>query len=240
MCGRFTQQRPTAELAELFDAQPAPQGATGHFQDAGGHYNVAPTQDVAVIVQPGTDRARVVDAYRWGLVPSWAKDPKIGNRMINARAETVATSSAFKRSFGGGRRCIVPADAFYEWRRLDEKTRQPYLIRRPDGGPLAFAGLWSTWKDEKNDAWLRTCTIITTSANEGMEQIHDRMPVILPPEAWDRWLDPSLTDTELLQQLLHATPAGELEAVPISTLVNNPRNKGPELARPVEGEVLSV
>ncbi|HMJ79499.1 MAG TPA: SOS response-associated peptidase [Candidatus Dormibacteraeota bacterium] len=240
MCGRFTQQRPTAELAELFEARPAPEGATGHYDDPGGHYNVAPTQDVAVIVQPAPDRARVVDAYRWGLVPSWAKDPKIGNRMINARAETVATSPAFKRSFSAGRRCIVPADAFYEWRRVDEKTRQPYLIRRPDGAPLAFAGLWSTWKDEPNEAWLRSCTIITTRANEGMERIHDRMPVILPPEVWDQWLDPSLTDTELLQALLHATPAGELEAVPISTAVNNPRNKGPELARPVEGEVLTV
>ncbi|MGZ6327618.1 MAG: SOS response-associated peptidase [Candidatus Limnocylindrales bacterium] len=239
MCGRFTQQRPTAELAELFDATPAPQGASGRLEDPGGHFNVAPTQDVAVIVQPGSDRARLVDAYRWGLVPSWAKDPKIGSRLINARAETVATSPAFRRSFSS-RRCIIPADAFYEWRRLDEKTRQPYLIRRPDGGPLAFAGLWSTWKDEANDAWLRSCTIITTDANPGMARVHDRMPVILPEDAWDRWLDPTLSDPQLLRGFLHATPAGELEAVPISSAVNNPRNKGQELAKPVEGEVLEV
>ncbi len=239
MCGRFTQQRPTAELAELFDARSAPRGAAGHYEDPGGHFNVAPTEDVAVVVQPGADRARVVDAYRWGLVPSWAKDPRIGNRLINARAETVTTSPAFRRSFSA-RRCIVPADAFYEWRRLDEKTRQPYLIRHPDGSPLAFAGLWATWKDEQNDAWLRTCTIITTDANEGMARLHDRMPVILPPEAWALWLDPTVTDAALLRRLLHATPAGELEAYPVAGAINNPRNKGPELARPVEGEVLAV
>jgi putative SOS response-associated peptidase YedK len=237
MCGRFTQQRPTAELAELFDATPAPRGATGRVDDAGGHFNVAPTQDVSVIVQPGSDRARVVDQYRWGLVPSWAKDVKIGNRMINARAETVASSPAFRRSLVN-KRCIVPADAFYEWRRVDEKTRQPYLIHHPDGSPLAFAGLWSAWKDEANDAWLHSCTIITTAANEAMAALHDRMPVVLPRDTWDRWLDPTISDTELLQAFLHASAAGELEAYPVSTAVNSPRNKGAELARPVAGPVI--
>jgi putative SOS response-associated peptidase YedK len=237
MCGRFTQQRPTAELAELFDAQPAPRGATGQVDDAGGHFNVAPTQDVTVIVKPGADRARVVEQYRWGLVPSWAKDVKIGNRLINARAETVATSPAFRRSFAS-RRCIIPADAFYEWRQVDERTRQPYLIHHPDGSPLAFAGLWSLWKDEANEAWLRSCTIITTAANEAMAVLHDRMPVVLPPATWDRWLDPTVTDTALLQAALHASPAGELEAYPVSIAVNSPRNKGPELARAEAGPVL--
>ncbi|MFI5262222.1 MAG: SOS response-associated peptidase [Candidatus Limnocylindrales bacterium] len=237
MCGRFTQQRPTAELAELFEAQPAPRGATGRVDDVGGHFNVAPTQDVTVIVRPGADRARVVEQYRWGLVPSWAKDVKIGNRLINARAETVASSPAFRRSFAN-HRCIIPADAFYEWRRIDDQTRQPYLIHHPDGSPLAFAGLWSAWKDEANEAWLHSCTIITTAANEAMALLHDRMPVVLPPTAWGRWLDPTFDDPDLLRSLLHASPPGELEAYPVSTAVNSPRNKGPELARPVAGPVL--
>ena len=232
MCGRFTQQRPTAELARLFEAQPV-------VPDEGGRFNVAPTQEVSVVVQPEPERPRVVDAYRWGLVPSWAKSPAVGNKLINARAETVATSGAFRRSFAS-RRCIVPADAFYEWLRREDGPTQPYLIRHRDGSPLAFAGLWSTWRDEKHDAWLRSCTIVTTTPNELMARIHDRMPVVLAPGDWARWLDPTMTDTTELQRLLRPSPAAELEAYPVSSAVNNPRNKGPELTRPTDGEVLRI
>jgi putative SOS response-associated peptidase YedK len=236
MCGRFTQQRPTAELAELFEAVPAPSAVEA--PDAGeAHYNVAPTQQVRVIVEPEAEAPRRVEEYRWGLIPSWAKSAKVGNRMINARAETVATSGAFKRSFAN-RRCIIPADAFYEWRRPEGGPNQPYLIRRRDGKPLAFAGLWATWHDDEHDLWLRSCTIITTGANALLGQIHDRMPVVLAPDDWGRWLDPEGHATAELQGLLVPSPAADLEAYPVSTAVNSPRNKGPELVRPVEGEPL--
>lgn len=236
MCGRFTQQRPTAELAELFDAVPTPAAATAADADEA-HYNVAPTQQVRVVVKPEADQPRRVEEYRWGLVPSWAKSPAVGSKMINARAETVATSGAFKRSLAN-KRCIVPADAFYEWLRQEDGPNQPYLIRHRDGLPLAFAGLWSAWRDDTNDLWLRSCTIITTRANELMARIHDRMPVVLAAEDWARWLDPLDHDTADLQHLLVPSPAADLEAYPISTAVNSPRNKGPELIRPIEGEVL--
>jgi putative SOS response-associated peptidase YedK len=170
-------------------------------------------------------------------VPTWADDPRIGNRLINARAETVATSPAFRRSFTG-RRCIVPADAFYEWQRVGEKTRRPFLIRRRDGAPLAFAGLWSTWRDEAHDAWLRSFTIITTDANRLMAQLHDRMPVVLEPRDWAAWLDPEVHDADRLRAMLHPAAEGVLEAYAVSPLVNSPRNLGPELIRPVDDEVL--
>jgi putative SOS response-associated peptidase YedK len=222
MCGRFTQQRPTAELARLFDAELL-------VDEPGGRYNVAPMQKVAVVVQKEEHRA--LTAYRWGLVPSWAKDPKIGSRMINARAETVATSPAFRDSFRR-RRCIVPADAFYEWQRL-AGTRQPYAIRRRDGQPLAFAGLWSSWRVPELPEPLRTFTIITTTPNELMAELHDRMPVILPRDAWSLWLDPQPGDVGELHGLLVPSPAGELEAFAVAPLVNSTRNQGPELIAPL-------
>ncbi|MGH2467670.1 MAG: SOS response-associated peptidase, partial [Candidatus Limnocylindrales bacterium] len=180
MCGRFTQQRPTAELAELFEAVPASSAAAAADANEA-HYNLAPTQQVRIVVRPEADEPRRLEEYRWGLIPSWAKSPAVGHKMINARAETVATSGAFKRSFAT-KRCIVPADAFYEWLRREDGPNQPYLIRRRDGLPLAFAGLWSAWHDDTNDLWLRSCTIITTRANELMARIHDRMPVVLAAE----------------------------------------------------------
>jgi len=222
MCGRFTQQRPTAELARLFDAELL-------VDEPGGRYNVAPMQKVAVVVQKQEHRA--LTAYRWGLVPSWAKDPKIGSRMINARAETVATSPAFRDSFRR-RRCIVPADAFYEWQRM-AGTRQPYAIRRRDGQPLAFAGLWSSWRVAELPEPLRTFTIITTTPNELMAELHDRMPVILPRDAWSLWLDPQPGDVGELHGLLVPSPAGELEAFAVASLVNSIRNQGPELIAPL-------
>jgi putative SOS response-associated peptidase YedK len=234
MCGRFTQQRPTSELAEIFDAQPADE-AVGAEKDA--HYNVAPTEQVRVVVEPKVDAPRVVASYRWGLVPGWAKDARIGNRLINARADSLATSNAFRRSFEG-RRCIVPADAFYEWLRQEGRPNLPFLVRRRDGEPMALAGLWATWHDDVNDAWLRSFTIVTTAANDLMARIHDRMPVVLEREDWARWLDPEVHDRRALQKLLRPAPEGILEAYEVSTEVSNPRNKGAEVIRPISAEVL--
>lgn len=222
MCGRFTQQRSDHELAEWFEAEAL-------VDDPGGRFNVAPTDPVSIVVEK--DDRRAITAYRWGLVPFWAKDISIGSRLINARAETLASSNAFRESFAR-RRCLVPADGFYEWRR-DPGRRQPFVIHRLDGAPLAFAGLWSGWRDKATGEVLRTMTIVTTGANALMTPIHDRMPVVLAPKAWSRWLDPSLEDIAELQGLLVPAPDEGLEAYPVETLVNNVRNNGPELIVPL-------
>jgi putative SOS response-associated peptidase YedK len=183
---------------------------------------------------------RVLDAVRWGLVPSWAKDLSIGDRMINARAEKVATTNAYKRAFAR-RRCIIPADGFYEWQKLPgtdaaggkrRSRKQPWFFRRRDGEPIAFAGLWEIWHDPEqgDDApRIRTCVIITTEPNELLRPVHDRMPVVLPERAWDEWLDAENQDVASLQRLLVAAPTDELEGWPVSTLVNKPEHNGPEL-----------
>lgn len=223
MCGRFTQERPTSELAEIFEAD--------DLADApGGRYNVAPTDEAAVVVR--RDDHRAVTAYRWGLIPHWADDPRIGNRMFNARAETLATSPAFRDAFRR-RRCLVPVDSFYEWRR-EGKVRKPFRVVGADGRPLALAGLWSGWHDRDTGEVRRTFTIVTTGPNEVMRSIHDRMPVVVPPEAWDRWLDPALPDPGELQGLLVPAPDGSLEAYPVSRAVNDVRNDGPGLIEPLD------
>jgi len=229
MCGRFTQQRPTAELAEMFDAEPLVEASEPRF-------NVAPSQGIVAIVRPPEDR-RLLTTLRWGLIPSWAEDPKVGYKMINARAESVFTSPAFRTSIRK-KRCLIPADGFYEWRRQAEGPKQPYLIHRPDGQPLALAGIWSTWKEPESGDWLRSCAIVTTTPNELMASIHDRMPVILPESAWDRWLDPELDDIAELRDLLVPFVADELEAYPVSLMVNSTRNDGADLTAPIKGEVL--
>jgi putative SOS response-associated peptidase YedK len=223
MCGRFTQQRSDAELADLFEAEPL-------TDDPGGRFNVAPTDPASVVVVRGERRA--LTTYRWGLVPHWAKDRSIGTRFINARAETLATSSAFRDSFAR-HRCLVPADGFYEWRRQPGR-RQPFLFHAVDGEPLAVAGLWAGWHDPETDVVLRTFTIVTTAANELMAPIHDRMPVLIPRDAWALWLDPELDDIGELQGLLVPSPDDELEVYPVETLVNNVRNDGPALIVPYE------
>jgi putative SOS response-associated peptidase YedK len=223
MCGRFTQQRPTAELAELFEAEPAP-------AELEPRYNLAPTDEAAVVVERGDRRA--IRAYRWGLIPSWAKDERIASKLFNARAETLDTSGAFRDSFTK-RRCIVPADAFYEWRRVDGR-RQPYLIRRPDGQPLALAGLWSGWHHPVTEQVIRTFTIITTVANQTLAGVHDRMPVLLEPRDWKRWLDTTNGDLGELEGLLRPAPDDELELYPVRPLVNNVRNEGPDLIEPAD------
>lgn len=227
MCGRFVSTSPPDELAAYFGATPAPEAAL----DA--NYNVAPTQDVYAVVEHQGERH--LDAFHWGLVPSWAKDVKIGSRMINARAETLAEKSAFKKSFQT-RRCLVPADGFYEWKKLtsgSKPKKQPMFIRRADAEPIAFAGLWSVWRGpERDQTPLRSLTIVTTSPNALMAQVHDRMPVILPEDRWATWLDRGNDDLNALGRLLVPAPDDLLELTPVSTLVNNVRNNGPELLDP--------
>jgi putative SOS response-associated peptidase YedK len=222
MCGRFTQQRPTAELAALFEAEPL-------VDDPGSHFNLAPTDPAAVVVERGDRRA--LTSYAWGLIPPWETDPRSAALRINARAETVATSNAFRDSFRR-RRCIVPADGFYEWQR-DGSVRRPFFIHRRDGAPLALAGLWAGWRDPATDTVRRTFTIITTTPNAAIAGLHDRMPAILEPSDWDLWLDPSLQDVDELHGLLAPSPAETLEIVAVGQLVNNVRNDGPELIRPL-------
>ncbi len=181
------------------------------------------------------DGRRILDLVRWGLVPPWAKHISAGDRMINARAEGILKSNAYKRPFER-RRCIVAADGFYEWQTIEgRKQRQPWFIRRRDAEPIAFAGLWSIWHDRAlgDDApRIRSCTIITTRPNDLMQPIHDRMPVILPESAWATWLDPDNHDVRALEQLLVPAPSEELERWAITTLVNKPDHNGPELLAP--------
>jgi putative SOS response-associated peptidase YedK len=218
VCGRFTQQLPTSELAEIFEAADL-------AADDGGHYNVAPTDEAAVVVQ--RDDQRAVVRYRWGLIPHWADSPKIASRTINARAETVGSMPAFRDSLRR-RRCLVPVDGFYEWRR-DGAQRQPYRIERADGRPLVLAGLWAGWRDPEADEVRRTFTIITTRANRAIEPLHDRMPVALPEAAWAAWLDTRATDLGELHGLLAAAADEDLSIYPVVPLVNSVRNDGPEL-----------
>lgn len=220
MCGRYSVSSPRETIAKYFDAKPEASLAPS--------YNVAPTSDVYVVLEEGG--VRHLDAFRWGLLPVWAKHIKQGARMINARAESLTDSNAFKRAFAR-RRCLLPADGFYEWRKLpDGKRKQPYFIRRKDGDPIALAGLWEEWRGpDRQGEPVHTCTIITTTANETMASIHNRMPVILPPSAWDAWLDPTNDDIEALAKLLVPAPAELLVAHPVSTAVNNVRNDSAEL-----------
>lgn len=222
MCGRFSQQRPTSELAEIFDAE--------DLVDApGGHFNVAPTDDAAVVVQ--REEKRAVTAYRFGLIPHWADSAKVGNRMINARAETMERSPAFRYAFRR-RRCLVPVDAFYEWQR-DGKIKRPFAITNSAGRPIALAGLWSGWRDPDTDQLVRSFAIVTTAPNDLLRPIHDRMPVVVPEADWERWLDPTIEDPAKLKDLLVPAQDSALEAYPISRLVNDVRNDGPQLLEPI-------
>jgi putative SOS response-associated peptidase YedK len=164
---------------------------------------------------------------RWGLVPTWSKDPKAGPPIINARAETLATKPAFRSAFKR-RRCLIPADGFYEWQKIaGAKVKQPFYIRLAKDRPFAFAGLWEKWHNDEGSL-LESCTIVTTEPNDVMRPLHDRMPVILPDEEYARWLDPKNEDVDELQELLRPYPAEEIAACPITTFVNSPRNDGPE------------
>ncbi|HXY36302.1 MAG TPA: SOS response-associated peptidase [Planctomycetaceae bacterium] len=214
MCGRFTLRARPADLVEVFELLREPE-LTPRF-------NIAPTQPVAIVRQ--VDKHREISMVRWGLIPFWAEDPKVGYSTINARAETVAKKPTFRQSFAK-RRCLIPADGFYEWQRMDGR-KQPFFIHMKDDRPFAFAGLWDRWK--RGDQAIESCSIIVSNANELVEPIHDRMPVILDQEDYARWLDPKNQDTAALQGLLRPYPAEGMTAFPISTLVNSPRNDQPE------------
>ena len=230
MCGRFTLRTPTKTLASLFDGL--------RFPDSKPRYNIAPTQDVVCVRQSVEGNNEAV-MLRWGLVPFWSKDLKIGARMINARSETAATKPAFRAAFKR-RRCLVLADGFYEWKK-EGKEKLPFYITRPDDGPFCMAGLWESWQEKQPDdkthsSRIESCSVLTTSANSMMESLHDRMPVILPQEKYDFWLDNQFSDRGQLESLLVPCPDDELQARPVSKIVNKPANDGPECIAPYQGE----
>jgi putative SOS response-associated peptidase YedK len=247
MCGRYSAGQLTLPvLAEKFQADPAE--AAG-FEP---NWNVAPTTQVLVVTpapEPGEGDGgdgggaeRQIRRLRWGLVPNWAKDPKMGNRMINVRSETAADKATFKKLLARGR-CILPADGFYEWQDLGadpatstkKRRKQPFYITSRDGSPLALAGLWTTNRHADPAGPMETCTILTTSANEFMSSIHHRMPVILPPDAWDTWLDPDVDDLDTLAALLVPASDDVLQMWPVDPAVNNVRSNVPELTHVLEG-----
>lgn len=224
MCGRFILAVDPADLEASFAGVELP--PAGAMQP---RYNIAPTQPVAVITNSAE---RKLEFFNWGLIPSWAKDPKIGNRMINARAETLAEKPSFRAAYKR-RRCLIPTNGFYEWQRHPEdKTKTPMFISLTSSKPFAFAGLWESWHSSEGDHVL-SCTIITTTPNDLMAPIHNRMPVILPAEAYDVWLAPGEQSGVELQNLLAPYPAAEMQAYAVSTFVNSPRNDSPECILPV-------
>lgn len=238
MCGRYSLTTPVEGLRRLFDFPEQP--------NLEPRYNIAPTQSVAAVrrappsgaeenpeLEPaaGAHRRHLV-MLRWGLIPSWAKDASIGSRMITARAETLAERPAFRAAFRE-RRCLIVADGFYEWRKRDEGPKQPYRIALGDGGPFAFAGLWERWRDPAGGAWVESCAIVTGAANALVRPIHQRMPVILPPEAFDTWLDSDSEPAEALR-LLQPYAGGDLVAFAISTRINKVANDDASVLAPLQ------
>jgi putative SOS response-associated peptidase YedK len=223
MCGRYTLSTPSDDIALLFDVS--------ELMPLPPRYNLAPTQEAAVVrvTEPGAPRR--LDLLKWGLIPYWAKEAAIGNKLINARSETVVEKASFKTSFKK-KRCLIPADGFYEWKK-EGKLKQPYLIHRKDGKPFAFAGLWSSWRDPERGQPVETFTILTTDANDLMRPLHDRMPVILDRESFDLWLDPKMEDAAKLQPLLVPHSSEDFEAFPVSRLVNSPANDLPNCIEPL-------
>lgn len=241
MCGRYATSQTSVDLTSQFEA-----GLVSLDAELEADYNVAPTKVAPLVVGRRADGAadtapaeRELMQARWGLIPGWAKDKSIGNRMINARAETLAEKPSFRRAFAK-RRSLVPADGYYEWYTADEPPaaggkprKQPFFIRPKDGTVLAMAGLHEFWKDAEIDSWLVSFTIITTSAEDSVGHIHDRMPLFVEPDGWDAWLDPAPRPTEELLELLTPAAPGLLDAYAVSTAVNNVRNNGPELVAPL-------
>ena len=240
MCGRYLLHADPELVARAFGLEFS---QTGRELGAGvlrPRYNIAPTQHVpivrnraegpklAIIRRADGTAERELVVVRWGLIPEWAKDPAIGNRLINARAEGLAEKPAF-RAASRSRRCVVPASGFYEWRRQGKGPKQPFLIRRKDGQPMGFAGLWETWTDRTTGEVVTTCVIVTCSPNELLAELHDRMPVVLDPKDYDAWLD---SGDARGAALLRPCPAEWLEAVPVSTRVNSPANDDEGLVEP--------
>ncbi|KWX04172.1 hypothetical protein TH66_09785 [Carbonactinospora thermoautotrophica] len=252
MCGRYALSRGLDDLVEEFRID-----QVVVTEALAPDYNVAPTKRVYAVLecQPDQDDGgggatadapvRQLRVVRWGLVPFWAKDPAIGNRLINARVETVAEKPAFRRAFVG-RRCLLPADGYYEWYTPQEasaagRRKQPFFIRPKDGGILAMAGLYELWCDPSRpaddpDRWRWTCTVLTTRAEDSLGRIHDRMPLLVEPDRWDVWLDPRRRDPDELRALLAPAAPGRLAAYPVSTAVNDVRNNGPHLIEPLPPE----
>ena len=236
MCGRYVSSQEGADLAGEF-------GVDQVVGDVPPSWNVAPTQRARAVLEraPRDDEGggapvRQLRTLRWGLVPAWAKDVKVGNRMINARVETVTEKPAYKRA-ASRRRLLVPADGYYEWQQREGRSKVPHFLHDPDGEVLTFAGLYELWPDparaeDDPERWLWTFTVLTTSASDALGHIHDRTPVVVPPDMRDDWLDTSLTDLDLVRQVLDAVPEPRLVPHEVSTAVNSPRNDGPELAEP--------
>jgi putative SOS response-associated peptidase YedK len=249
MCGRYAASKNPDDLVEEFEVVARPQ------ESLGPDYNVAPTKKVYAVVErrprdePEGSTRRELAIVRWGLVPSWAKDPSIGNKMINARMETVAEKPAYRRAFAK-RRCLLPADGYYEWYtpeggpkgRTGKPVKQPFFIHPADGGILAMAGLYELWRDPTRAdddpyAWLMTATVLTTQAEDAVGMIHDRMPLFVERERWHDWLDPERDgSTSDPRELLVPAAPGRLDAYPVSTAVNSVRNNGPELLEPIAAE----
>ena len=220
MCGRYSLISDLQDLARQFEFD-------GTDFEHSPRYNVAPTQSVLTVTNRGERRA---ECMRWGLIPSWAKDPSIGNRMINARGETVAQKPSFRNALQR-RRCLVLADGFYEWQKVG-KGKRPVRILLKSGEPFAFAGLWETWRNPQDET-VRSCTIVTTQANELLRPIHERMPVILPRELEEFWLDGDVTDSAALTDILVPYPDDAMDYYEVSPLVNKATNDGPDLVIPV-------
>lgn len=243
MCGRFVSKSTPSDIAERFGVDEVA------VENDEPDYNVAPRARIMVVRE--LDERRVLSRLRWGLIPSWARDPGVGDRMINARAETIAEKPAYRRAFAK-RRCIIPADGFYEWKVVGPPSspkgrpkKQPMYIHRRDGEPVALAGLWEVWKvpdgadvADDGDGRVRSCVIVTTSANPLLIPVHDRMPVVLPESAWRRWLDPE-EDPGGLAGLLRPAPDDWFEAYPVSARVNRLVNNDAGLLTPVEPEAAS-
>ncbi|HEX8177252.1 MAG TPA: SOS response-associated peptidase [Pyrinomonadaceae bacterium] len=222
MCGRFAQRTDTKRVAKWFGVEEVPELEP--------RYNIAPTQEILGVSE--TEDGREMSFYKWGLIPSWAKDTSMGARLINARSETVREKPSFRQAFKQ-RRCIIPADGFYEWQRTDGR-KQPFFFLMRDESPFGFAGLWEQWKGEEGQV-INSCTILTTTANEVLRPVHDRMPVILHPDDYSLWLDHDTRKLEMVEDLLRPYPADEMASYPVSTLINSPRSQGERL---IEQEVI--
>ncbi len=222
MCGRFSQTSSPEVVAEQFGFGDAPLFLKPR-------YNIAPSQPVAVVRAHSDSGKRECLLLRWGLIPLWAKDPAIGYKMINARAETVSEKPAFRGPFRN-RRCLILADGFYEWQQ-EGRRKQPFYIRLKDRRPFAFAGLWDRWEPPGGEA-VESCTILTTEPNDVLRPIHERMPVIVDPQAYNLWLDPTVQSVEAIRPILQHYPADRMEAYPVSLLVNNPHHDAPACLEP--------
>ncbi|MBY4383443.1 SOS response-associated peptidase [Rhodococcus fascians] len=234
MCGRYASTRSDSDLQAVFEI------AETVGDEVPPSYNVAPTQTIRTVLErapkdePESDAVRQLRSVRWGLIPSWAKDAKIGSRLINARSETITEKPSFKKA-ASRRRCIIPADGYYEWEKRDG-TKVPYFLH--EQGVLAMAGLYELWRDptkadDDEDRWVWSATVLTSPAADALGHIHDRSPVVLPPELRASWLDPTLTDLSEVSELLAAIPEPRLEPYEVSTAVNSVKNNGPELLTPV-------